>query len=234
MSKRGKNYKTAAKKVASTVKDGPVTLLEACKTLKDISKTKFDATVDLSVNLGIDPTQADQALRGSVPLPHGLGKTVRVVVFAKGEKVAEATEAGADHVGGDDLAAKIQEGWLDFDCVVAAPDMMGVVGKLGKILGPRSLMPNPKLGTVTFDVAKSVEELKAGRAQYRAEKAGIIHAAIGKVSFDSEKLSENASALLESLLKAKPSSVKGTYLKKITISSTMSPGVSVDPAPFRH
>jgi large subunit ribosomal protein L1 len=180
------------------------------------------------VRLGVDPRKADQMVRGAVVMPNGLGKTVRVLVFAKGEKAQEAQSAGADYVGADDLVARIQEGWFDFDTAIATPDMMGTVGKIGKLLGPRGLMPNPKVGTVTFDVGRAVSEAKSGKVEYRVEKAGIIHAPVGKVSFDVEKLQGNIVALMDALIKAKPSTAKGTYLKKICISSTMGPGVNID------
>lgn len=227
----GKKYRAAAAKYDGQ-KQHP--LDEACKLVKQATFTKFDATVDLAINLGVDPRQADQNVRGATPLPHGLGKQVRIVVFAKGEKAAQAKVPGVVEAGGDELAAKIQGGWLDFDAVIATPDMMGVVGKLGKVLGPRGLMPNPKLGTVTFDVLKAVEELKAGRTEYRVDKAGVVHCPIGKVSFDADKLADNARVVIEAIAKAKPSTAKGTYLQKISLSSTMSPGVKVDPTPFRQ
>jgi len=200
---------------------------EAIDLLKELKHTKFDETVDLAVNLGVDPRKSDQMVRGSVVLPHGLGKTIRVLVFAKGEKATEAREAGAEFVGADDIVEKIQGGWLDFDKVVATPDVMGLVGKLGKVLGPRGLMPNPKSGTVTFDVGKAVKDITAGKADYRTEKAGVVHVAIGKSSFDKEKLIDNARTVIKSLEKAKPSSSKGKYLKKISISSTMGVGIPV-------
>ncbi len=203
-------------------------LVEALALLKDTSHAKFDETVDLAIRLGVDPRKADQMVRGAVVLPNGLGKTVRVVVFAKGEKAQEATAAGADFVGGEDLVEKIKEGWFDFDTAIATPDMMGTVGKIGRLLGPRSLMPNPKVGTVTFDVSKAVEEAKSGKVEYRVEKAGIIHAPVGKVSFDAEKLQGNVLALMDALIKAKPSTAKGTYLKKVSLSSTMGPGINLD------
>jgi len=203
-------------------------LEDAIRVVKDSSYVKFDETVDLAFNLGIDPKKSDQMVKGSVVLPHGLGKKVKVLVFAKGEKEKEAVDAGADVVGAEDLIEKIGKGWLDFEKAVATPDMMGIVGKLGKILGPRGLMPNPKLGTVTFDIARAVKEIKAGKVEYRAEKAGIIHVPIGKVSFENQKLFDNARAVVNSILKAKPATSKGKYLKKISISSTMGPGVRVD------
>jgi large subunit ribosomal protein L1 len=205
-------------------------LKEGIELVKAASYAKFDETVDISVRLGVDPRHADQMVRGAVVLPNGLGKDVRVLVFAKGEKEKEAREAGADYVGAEDLVAKIQEGWFDFDTAIATPDMMGVVGKIGKLLGPRGLMPNPKVGTVTFDVGRAVKESKSGKVEFRVEKAGIIHAPVGKVSFDEGKLQENILALVDALIKAKPSAAKGTYMKKISISSTMGPGVRLDTA----
>ena len=200
---------------------------EAIGFIKELKHTKFDETVDLAINLGVDPRKSDQMVRGSVVLPHGLGKTVRVAVFAKGEKATEAEKAGADIVGAEDLVEKVIGGWLEFDKVVATPDVMGLVGKLGKVLGPRGLMPNPKSGTVTFGVGKAVQDITAGKADFRTEKAGVIHVSIGKVSFDDEKLIDNAKTVISSLEKAKPSSSKGKYLKKISISSTMGVGVPV-------
>lgn len=203
-------------------------LKEAIDLLKQLVHTKFDETVDLAFNLGVDPKKTDQMVRGSVVLPHGLGKKIRVLVFAKGEKAIEAKNAGADLVGADDLVEKIKGGWLEFDKVVATPDIMGVVGKLGKVLGPRGLMPNPKSGTVTFDVGKAVKDITAGKADYKAEKAGIVHVSIGKASFDSDKLLDNAKAVIKAVERAKPSSSKGKYLRKISISSTMGVGIPVD------
>lgn len=197
------------------------------------SYAKFDESVDVAVKLGVDPRHADQMVRGTCVLPHGTGRTMRVLVFAKGEKEREAKEAGADYVGGEDLAKQIQEGWLDFDKAVATPDMMGVVGKLGKILGPRGMMPNPKVGTVTFDVAKAVSELKGGKVEFRVEKAGIVHVPIGRVSFGTEKLGENIKALMESIIRLKPASAKGVYLKGVSVSTTMGPGIKVDPQEVR-
>lgn len=201
---------------------------EALELLKSGAFAKFDETVDVSVRLGVDPRKADQMVRGAVVLPNGLGKTVRVLVFAKGEKAQEAEAAGADFVGGDDLAEKIQGGWYDFDTAIASPDMMGVVGKIGRLLGPRGLMPNPKVGTVTMDIERAVQEAKSGKIEYRVEKAGIIHAPVGKVSFDAQKLKENILSLMDVLIKAKPSTAKGIYLKKMTISSTMGAGINID------
>ncbi len=203
-------------------------LQEGVELVKDAVYAKFDETVDVAVRLGVDPRHADQMVRGAVVLPNGLGKDVRVLVFAKGEKEKEATDAGADFVGADDLVAKIQAGWFDFDTAIATPDMMGVVGKIGKLLGPRGLMPNPKVGTVTFDVGRAVKESKSGKVEFRVEKAGIVHAPVGKASFAAVTLKENLLALIDALLKAKPSAAKGTYIKKITISSTMGPGVRLD------
>lgn len=206
---------------------------EAVELAVSTARAKFDETADVAIKLGVNPKYADQMVRGSVVLPHGLGKTVKVLVFAKGDKEREALDAGADFAGSDDLVEKIKGGWMEFDRVVATPDMMGAVGKLGKILGPRGLMPNPKIGTVTFDVKAAVEELKAGKVEFRVEKAGIVHSPVGKVSFGANKLSENILALLESILKLKPASSKGTYLKAISLSTTMGPGVSIDPMDVR-
>lgn len=230
MAKRGKNYRAAAAKVD---RDKLYSLEEACSLVKETSYSKTNASVDLAINLGVDPRHADQNIRGATPLPHGLGKEVRIVVFAKGEKAAEASALNLAFVGADDLAEKITGGWLEFDQVIATPDMMGVVGRLGKVLGPRGLMPNPKLGTVTFDVAKAVSELRAGRAEYRVDKAGIVHTSVGRVGFDAGQLSDNVNTVVEALLKAKPSTAKGTYLKKVSLSATMGPGVRIDPAPFK-
>jgi large subunit ribosomal protein L1 len=205
-------------------------LEEALKLVKDSAARKFDETVDAAINLGVDPKHADQVVRGAVVLPHGMGKTVKLAVFAKGDKAREATEAGADIVGAEDLAEKIQGGFMDFDKVIATPDMMGVVGRLGKILGPRGLMPNPKVGTVSMDIAKAVREQKAGKVEFRVEKAGIVHVPFGKVSFDPEKLRANFSAIMEVIYKAKPQTAKGVYVKNVTVSSTMGPGVKVDTA----
>ncbi len=205
-------------------------LAEAIALLKATPAAKFDESVDLAINLGVDPKHADQMVRGAIVLPHGTGKETRVLVFAKGDKEKEAREAGADHVGGEDLAKKIQtENWLDFERVIATPDMMSVVGRLGKILGPRGLMPNPKLGTVTMDVGRAVREQKAGKVEYRVDKSGIIHVSIGKRSFDAGQLAENAGTLIDVIAKAKPASSKGIYLQKISISTTMGPGLKIDP-----
>lgn len=224
----GKRYRKAAEKVD---RDKLYELTEALAVLKEFPNVKFDETVELAINLNVDPKYADQMVRGAIVLPHGVGKSVRVLVFAKGDKEKEATAAGADHVGGEDLAKKIlEENWFEFDRVIATPDMMGVVGRLGKALGPRGLMPNPKLGTVTMDVRRAVEEQKAGKVEYRADKAGIVHAVVGKKSFDADKLAANIRALLDAVIKARPSTIKGTYLKKAAISTTMSPGVRLDPS----
>lgn len=203
---------------------------EACSLVREVAFAKFDESVDMAVRLGVNPAHADQMVRGALLLPHGTGKSVRVVVFAKGDKAKEAEEAGADLVGADDLVKKISEGWLEFDSVIATPDMMGQVGRLGRVLGPRGLMPNPKVGTVTFDVGKAVSDAKAGKIEFRVEKAGIIHVPIGKSSFSADQLKDNAKALMDALMKAKPSSAKGTYVKSITMSSTMGPGVRIDPS----
>ena len=221
----GKNYTEAKVKVDRNL---VYELDEALALIKDMSFAKFDETVDMSIRLGVDPRKADQMIRGAVVLPNGLGKSIRVLVFAKGEKAQEAEAAGADFVGGDDLVEKIQGGWFEFDTAIATPDMMGTVGKIGKLLGPRSLMPNPKVGTVTFEVGRAVEEAKSGKVEYRVEKAGIVHAPVGKVSFDVDKLRGNVLALMDALIKAKPSSAKGAYLKKVSISSTMGPGMNLD------
>jgi large subunit ribosomal protein L1 len=205
---------------------------EACTLVKKAKFAKFDETVDLAIRLGVNPKHADQMVRGAIVLPHGTGKTVRVLVFAKGEKEREAKEAGADFAGSDDLVAKVSEGFLDFDRVIATPDMMGAVGKLGRVLGPRGLMPNPKVGTVTFDVGAAVRDAKGGKIEYRVEKAGIVHARIGKVSFEENALADNATALITALVRQKPSTAKGTYLRSITVSSTMGPGIKIDPAHF--
>ena len=230
MGRVGKRYK----KAKSEVQEKAYRLEEAIPLIKKLATAKFDETVDAAIRLGVDPKHADQMVRGSVALPHGLGKNVTVLVFAKGEKEKEARDAGADFAGSDDLVEKIKGGWLEFDRVVATPDMMGTVGKLGKVLGPRGLMPNPKVGTVTFDVGKVVKELKAGKVEFRVEKAGIVHTPVGKASFGVDKLQENVTALLETIIKMKPASSKGTYLKSISLSTTMGPGVKVDPLDIRN
>ncbi len=224
MKKPGKKYEAAAKLV-----DKPAyTLTDAMPLVKKASYAKFDETVEIAMRLGVDPKHADQMVRGTVVLPHGLGKSKRVAVIASGEKVREAREAGADEVGGDDLVAKIQGGYMDFDAVIATPDMMRSVGKLGKLLGPRGLMPNPKTGTVTLDVERAVREVKAGKVEFRVDKTGIIHCPVGKVSFDATKLAENAQALISSVVKAKPATAKGTYMRSVVVSSSMGPAVPIN------
>jgi large subunit ribosomal protein L1 len=222
--KIGKNTEKARKIVEAR----PYQLAEASEVIKKAHFVKFDETVELVVNLGVDPKHSDQMVRGTVVLPHGLGKTKRVVVIASGEKVREAQDAGADFVGGEDIVQKIQEGWVDFDAVIATPDMMRSAGRLGKVLGPRGMMPNPKTGTVTFEVTQAIREIKAGKVEFRVDKQGIIHSPIGKISFDAAKLSDNAHALLGSILKAKPATAKGKYIKKVTLTSTMGPGILID------
>ena len=226
--KPGKQYQSALKQVAAK----EYQLEEAIPLVQKIKFAKFDETVEVHMRLGVDPKHADQMVRGAIVLPHGTGQSVRVLVFAKGEKEREAREAGADFAGSDDMVAKVSEGFMDFDRVIATPDMMGAVGKLGRILGPRGLMPNPKVGTVTADVKTAVGEAKAGKVEYRVEKAGIVHARIGKVSFNEQALMTNADALIQALIRAKPSTAKGIYLRSITMSSTMGPGIRVDPVHF--
>lgn len=225
MSADGKSYKAALAKVDRNQR---YLLEDTLRLVKETARAKFDETVEMAVRLGVDPRQADQNVRGTVTLPHGMGKTVRVLAFAKGDKEKEAQEAGADFVGADDLIKKISDGWFDFDKTVATPDMMGAVGRIGKILGPRGLMPNPKTGTVTLDIGKAVKEIKAGKLEFRVDKAGIVHVPVGKASFGAEQLIDNAKAVLMSLLRAKPASAKGNYVKGVTISTTMGPGVKVD------
>ena len=222
--KKGKNFRKALEQV----EEKPYQLSAAIELVKKVSFAKFDEMVEVSMSLGVDPKHADQMVRGTVQLPHGLGKTVRVVVIASTDKVREAREAGADEAGGDDIIKKIQGGWMDFDSVVATPDMMRSVGKLGRVLGPRGLMPNPKTGTVTFEVARAVKEVKAGKVEFRVDKGGNIHAPVGKASFAADRLTENASALISSVVRAKPSASKGRYVKSVTVSSTMGPGISVE------
>lgn len=224
MPKAGKNYK----KAVASLEDKLYQLEEAVPLLKNIAYAKFNQTVELSMKLGVNPKHADQMVRGTVVLPNGLGKSKKVVVIASGEKVKEAEEAGADEVGGDDIVEKITGGWMDFEAVVATPDMMRSVGKLGKILGPRGLMPNPKTGTVTFEVAKAIKEIKAGKVEFRVDKTGIIHAPCGKIQFDEKNLYENVQALIDAVVRAKPASSKGKYIRSIFLSSTMSPGIRVD------
>jgi large subunit ribosomal protein L1 len=227
MPKHGKKYLEAAKLIDRTKLYDP---MEALELVKKTATAKFDETVEVAVRLGVDVRHADQQIRGAVVLPGGLGKTVRVLVFAKGDKAKEAEAAGADYVGAEDLVAKIQEGWLEFDVAVATPDMMGMVGKLGRILGPRGLMPNPKTGTVTFDLANALKEIKAGKVEYRTDKAGIVAAPIGKASFDLDRLAANFKAFMDAILRAKPAAAKGTYLKSVTVASTMGPGIKINPA----
>ncbi|MGM0924504.1 MAG: 50S ribosomal protein L1 [Bacillota bacterium] len=229
MAKRGKKYVEAAKLVDRTQAYG---VQEAIELVKKTNTAKFDATVEVAFRLGVDPRKNDQQIRGAVVLPNGTGKTQRVLVFAKGEKAKEAEAAGADFVGDADYINKIQQGWFDFDVIVATPDMMGEVGKLGRVLGPKGLMPNPKTGTVSFDVEKAVKEIKAGKVEYRVDKAGNIHVPIGKVSFEDSKLVENFTTIFETLLKAKPAAAKGTYMKNVAVASTMGPGVKVDSSSF--
>ncbi|NLW46542.1 MAG: 50S ribosomal protein L1 [Firmicutes bacterium] len=226
MPKHGKRYMEAAKMVDSAKLYEPV---EALNLIKSMPKGKFDESIEVAIRLGVDPRHADQQIRGAVALPYGTGRTVRVAVFAKGEKAKEAQEAGAEKVGAEDLIEEIQKGWMEFDVAVATPDMMGAVGKLGKILGPKGLMPNPKTGTVTLEVGKAVKEIKAGKVEYRVDKTGIVHVPIGKVSFDVDKLARNFRALLDVIVKAKPASAKGTYLKSVVVSPTMGPGVKISP-----
>lgn len=227
----GKKYVEARKKID---REKRYEMDEALGLLPQITYAKFDETVELALRLGVDPRHADQMVRGSVALPNGLGKTVRVLVFAKGEKEKEAQDAGADFVGAEDMIEKIQKGWIDFDKAIATPDVMGMVSKLGKILGPRGLMPNPKVGTVTFDIAKTVQEMKAGRVEFRVDKAGNLHVPVGKVSFGKEKLQENVNSLLDAIIRLKPPTSKGTYVKGMAISTTMSPGIKIDPAYARN
>ena len=225
MAKFGKKYQEVAKQIEDKLYE----VEEAIDLAKKTATAKFDETVEFAVKLGVDPKHADQQVRGAVVLPHGTGKTNRVLVFAKGDKLKEAEAAGADYAGAEELVTKIQGGWADFDVAVATPDMMGLVGRLGKILGPKGLMPNPKVGTVTLDVARAINEIKAGKIEYRTDKAGNIHAPIGKVSFDSEKLIENFYTLMDTLIKVKPSAAKGQYVRSVTVSTTMGPGIKINP-----
>jgi len=226
MPKHGKNYRSAREKLEAR----PHTLDEAVQSVRGAAFAKFDETVEISLRLGVNPKHADQMVRGTVVLPHGTGKTKRVLVVAAGDKAKEAEEAGADFVGGEEVVQKIQDGWLDFDAVIATPDMMRVVGRLGKVLGPRGMMPNPKTGTVTFDVGDAVTLIKAGKVEFRVDKTAIIHVPVGKLSFDDSKLVDNAMALVQAVMRAKPSSAKGKYLKSVHLASTMGPGVEIDPA----
>src|SRR6267142_362016 len=229
MAKHGKKYREAEKKIEEGKK---YALEDGLQKVKEIAFAKFDETVELTMWLGVDPRKADQLVRGTLVLPHGLGKSKTVLVIAQGEKIKEAEEAGADFVGGEDMVAKIKGGWLEFDAVVATPDMMRLVGGLGKVLGPRGLMPNPKTGTVTFDVKTAVRETKAGKVEYRVDKTGVIHVPVGKVSFEADKLRDNARMLLEAVVKARPSTAKGKYVKKVNLAATMSPGVLIDEAAY--
>jgi large subunit ribosomal protein L1 len=225
MSGNGKSFRAALAKVDRTER---YLLEDGLRLAKETARAKFDETVEMAVRLGVDPRQADQNVRGTVNLPHGMGKTVRVLAFAKGEKEKEAQEAGADYVGSDDLIKKISEGWIEFDKAVATPDMMAVVGRIGKILGPRGLMPNPKTGTVTLEIGKAIKEIKAGKLEFRVDKAGIVHVPVGKASFNPEQLIDNAKAVLASILRAKPASAKGNYVRGVTVSTTMGPGIKID------
>ncbi|MEJ8778701.1 50S ribosomal protein L1 [Pseudogracilibacillus sp. ICA-222130] len=229
MKKRGKRYQEAAKLVD---KSKQYDIAEAVALLKETAKAKFDETVEVAFRLGVDPKHADQNIRGAVVLPHGTGRTQRVLVFAKGEKAKEAEAAGADYIGDADIIQKINDGWFDFDVIVATPDMMAEVGKLGRVLGPKGLMPNPKTGTVTFEVEKAVQEIKAGKVEYRVDKAANLHVPVGKISFDDDKLVENIGTIIETIVKAKPQSSKGTYLRNVSITSTMGPGLKVDASSF--
>jgi large subunit ribosomal protein L1 len=224
MAKHGKKYRAAAEKVEQR----PYQLDEAFKLLKEVSYAKFNETVELSMLLGVDPKHADQMVRGTTVLPHGTGQTKRVLVIASGDKQREATEAGADFVGGDEMVQKIQEGWVDYDAVIATPDMMRSVGKLGKVLGPRGMMPNPKTGTVTFDVAKALQEIKAGKVEFRVDKTSIIHVPVGKIQFSADQLLDNATAIIKAIRKAKPPAAKGKYVRSVFVSSTMSPSIRLD------
>jgi large subunit ribosomal protein L1 len=228
MARHGKKYLAAAKLIDVNKRYTVDEAVGLVQKTSQVNKKKFDETVDVAIKLGVDPKHADQMVRGAVVLPHGIGKTVRVAVFAKGDKAREATDAGADVVGAEDLAAKVQEGWMEFDVAIATPDMMGVVGRLGKVLGPRGLMPNPKVGTVTADVTRAVRESKAGKVEFRVEKAGIVHVPVGKASFDAKRLQDNVNAILDTIIRAKPATAKGVYLKGIAVSTTMGPGIKLD------
>ena len=230
MSGNGKSYRAALAKVDRNQR---YQLEDSLKLVKETARAKFDETVELAIRLGVDPRQADQNIRGTVALPHGLGKTVRVLAFAKGEKEREAQEAGADFVGSDELIKKISDGWFDFDKAVATPDMMAAVGRIGKILGPRGLMPNPKTGTVSLDIGKAVKEIKAGKLEFRVDKAGIVHVPVGRASFSADQLIDNARVVLLSILRAKPASAKGNYVKGVTVATTMGPGIKIDLAQIR-
>ncbi|HLN84627.1 MAG TPA: 50S ribosomal protein L1 [Candidatus Binatia bacterium] len=230
MSEKGKNYRAALNKVDRNQR---YLLEDSLRLAKETAHAKFDETVEMAIRLGVDPRQADQNIRGTVTLPHGMGKSVRVLAFAKGDKEKEAQDAGADFVGSDEIIKKISDGWLEFDKAVATPDMMGAVGRIGKILGPRGLMPNPKTGTVAMDIGKAVKEIKAGKLEFRVDKAGIIHVPVGKASFGPEQLIDNAKAVLGSIIRAKPASAKGNYIKGVTVATTMGPGIKIDLAQIR-
>ena len=230
MSEKGKNYRAALNKVDRNQR---YLLEDSLRLARETARAKFDETVEMAIRLGVDPRQADQNIRGTVTLPHGMGKSVRVLAFAKGDKEKEAQDAGADFVGSDELIKKISDGWLDFDKAVATPDMMGAVGRIGKILGPRGLMPNPKTGTVAMEIGKAVKEIKAGKLEFRVDKAGIIHVPVGKASFGPEQLIDNAKAVLGSIIRAKPASAKGNYIKGVTVATTMGPGIKIDLAQIR-
>ncbi len=229
MTTHGKSYRSAAELREAR----PYAVAEAATKIKQLARAKFDETVDIAVRLGVDPRHADQIVRGTVVLPHGTGKSVRVLVVTQGERVREAESAGADFVGGKDMIQKIQEGWLDFDVIVATPDMMGELGKLGRVLGPRGLMPNPKSGTVTFDIARVVREIKAGKIEFRVDKTGNVHAPVGKASFSEKALAENITAFMDAVVRAKPAAAKGVYVRNVAVSSTMSPSLRLDPNPYR-
>ena len=230
MARKGKRIRAAWKLVNP---EGIYTLADAAELIATLPKAKFDESVDLALNLGVNPRKAEENVRGTVVLPHGTGKTIRVAAFCKGDKVKEAEAAGADFVGAEDLVQKIQEGWMDFDAAIATPDVMALVGRIGKQLGPRGLMPNPKVGTVTVEIGKAIQAVKSGRVEFRVEKAGIVHVAAGRLSFGSEKIRENLASVIDAIIKAKPQAAKGTYLKSIYVSTTMGPSIAVDPVPFR-
>jgi large subunit ribosomal protein L1 len=230
MARKGKRIQKALGLVDN---DKMYTLVEAAQLVSQLPKAKFDESVDLAVNLGVNPRKAEENVRGTVALPHGTGKKIRVVAFCKPEKAKEAEQAGADFVGAEDMIKKIQEGWLDFDAAVATPDVMGLVGRIGKVLGPRGLMPNPKVGTVTFDIGKAVEAIKAGRVEFRVEKAGIVHVSVARRSFNAEAIAQNAQSVMDAIVKAKPTTAKGTYVKTVHMSTTMGPGIKINPAEFR-
>ena len=226
----GKRYEAAKKLVEA---DKLYSVEEAVSIIGDMPKAKFPESVDLAIKLGVDPRKAEENVRGTATLPHGTGKTIRIVAFAKGDKAKEAEDAGADHVGAEDLVKKIQDGWLDFDAAVATPDTMALVGRIGKLLGPRGLMPNPKVGSVTFDIGKAVEAIKSGRVEFKVEKAGIIHVGVGRATFETQQIQDNVLAMIDAVVKSKPQTSKGVYLQQINLSTTMSPGIAINPATFR-